>query len=97
MVFQPARRWLERLADRLVFGERISGYALIRRFGTLLETAVPESDLAGRVADTARQGLDARWAAVWILSTDGSRADLAGTAGTISRSRPPRTSGSPRH
>jgi len=32
MVFGPARRWLERLADRWVFGERLSGYELLRRF-----------------------------------------------------------------
>jgi signal transduction histidine kinase len=35
------------------------------------------------VAGAARQGLDARWAAVWILSPDGTRADLAAVAGAI--------------
>ncbi len=37
MLFQPARRRLERLADHLVFGDRLSGYELIRNFGASIE------------------------------------------------------------
>jgi signal transduction histidine kinase len=83
MLFQPARRRLERLADRLVFGERISGYALIGDFGSALEAAVPPAVLAPRLAETVHRGLDARWASVWILGPDATYAELVGASGDI--------------
>ncbi len=61
MVFGPLRRWLERLADRWVCGERLSGYELLRRFGATLEETFALEQLAPRVAATIRQGLDVRW------------------------------------
>jgi hypothetical protein len=33
VAFNPARRWLERLADRWVFGQRMAGHELIARWG----------------------------------------------------------------
>jgi signal transduction histidine kinase len=83
MLFQPARRRLERLADRLVFGERISGYTLIRDFGGTLQAAVPPAELAPRLAEAARRGLHAHWASVWILGSDATYADLVGASGDV--------------
>ena len=64
LAFQPVQRRLERLADRWVFGQRLDGYAVITRFGTLLETSPGAADLLPRLADAIRQGLDLEWVRV---------------------------------
>ncbi len=57
LAFQPARRRLEALADRWVFGERLGGYELLARFGATLEETFDPEDLFARLADTVRRGL----------------------------------------
>jgi signal transduction histidine kinase len=69
MVFQPARRRLERLADRWIFGERMTGYELLSRFGAAMEHTMDLGGLLPRLAETVRRGLGLRWARV-ILSLD---------------------------
>ena len=64
MVAAPLRRRLERLADRLVFGRRLSGYELISQLGTRLEASPGPEDVASTVAAAVRLGLDARWVRV---------------------------------
>ena len=39
VVFQPARRAVEGLASRLVYGERLTGYQAVSRLGVSLEEA----------------------------------------------------------
>jgi signal transduction histidine kinase len=68
LVFQPARRRLEALADRWVFGERPSRYELLTRFGAELERTIDPDVLLPRLAETAQGGLDARWARVLLRS-----------------------------
>jgi signal transduction histidine kinase len=63
-VFQPVRRWLERVADRIVFGERVNRYQLLTSFGASLEQTVGLHDLLPRLAETVRLGLAARWVRV---------------------------------
>lgn len=81
LVAAPARRRLERLADRLVFGRRVSGYELIARLGARLEAAPGAEDVAGTVAADVRAGLDARWVKV-VLDEVGRT--VAGSAGQVS-------------
>jgi signal transduction histidine kinase len=64
LAFQPAQRRLERLADRWVFGQRLDGYAVITRFGALLETSPGAADLLPRLADAIRLGLELEWVRV---------------------------------
>jgi hypothetical protein len=45
VAFQPVQRRLERLADRWVFGARLDGYAVLTRFGSMLETSPGPADL----------------------------------------------------
>jgi signal transduction histidine kinase len=66
LAFQPARRRLETLADRWVFGERLGGYELLTRFGTTLEETFDPEELFARLADTVRRGLRVRWARVLV-------------------------------
>ena len=64
MVAAPIRRRFERLADRLVFGRRLSGYELIGQLGARLEASPGPEDVAGTVAAAVRAGLGARWVRV---------------------------------
>lgn len=65
IAFQPVRAGLERLASRLVYGHRLSGYQAVSRLGSSLEAAAPEQ-AAALLAATVRQALDAKWARVVI-------------------------------
>jgi signal transduction histidine kinase len=65
IAFQPVRAVVERLASRLVYGERLSGYQAVSRLGSGLEAATPER-AAAMVAAIVRQALDAKWARVVI-------------------------------
>jgi signal transduction histidine kinase len=64
LVFQPARRRLEQLADKLVFGPRLGGYELISQLGARLETSTGAEDVASTVAAAVKSGLGARWVRV---------------------------------
>jgi signal transduction histidine kinase len=64
ILFQPARRRLERLADRLVFGQRLSGYELISQLGVRLQSRIAAEDVADSVAGAVRDGLGASWVRV---------------------------------
>jgi signal transduction histidine kinase len=66
LAFQPARRRLEALADRWVFGERLGGYELLTRFGATLEESFDPDDLCARLATTVKRGLRVEWARVLI-------------------------------
>ena len=72
MVAAPIRHRLERLADRLVFGQRLSGYELISQLGTRLEASPGPEDVASTVAAAVRLGLNARWVRV-SLGQQGQR------------------------
>jgi signal transduction histidine kinase len=73
IAFQPVRAFVERLASRLVYGERLSGYQAVSRLGSGLEAAAPEQ-AAAMVAAIVRQALDAKWARVVIA---GARPTIA--------------------
>ncbi len=66
LAFQPLRRWLERLADRWVFGERVNRYRVLTEFGAGLEHTVAVPELLPRLAQTVLQGLRAPWVRVTV-------------------------------
>jgi len=68
--FQPLRRRLDRLADRLVFGERVNRYQLLTAFGASLEQTVELGELLPHLADTVRRGLAAPWVRVALPGMD---------------------------
>ena len=80
LVFQPARRRLEVVADRLVFGQRLSGYELISQLGARLESSPPAEDVAQTVATAVQAGLGARWVRVLLNSPDKQPLVAAGIA-----------------
>lgn len=83
LVFQPLRRRLEAAADRWVFGERVSGFQLLTRFGATLEHAYDLTELAPRLAAATVDGLGVRWARVEVCLTgvDDRTLELLGAAG----------------
>ncbi len=64
LLFQPARRRLERAADRWVFGTRTDPTRLVARLGADLEGTVELESLLPRMADTLQEGLGLTWARV---------------------------------
>lgn len=64
VLFQPLRAWLQRLVNRLMYGERDDPYAVLARFGQHLEaTLVPDAVLPAMV-ETVTQALKLPYAAV---------------------------------
>jgi signal transduction histidine kinase len=80
LVFQPARRRMERLADRWVFGTRADPDRLITDLGEALAGTFDLSELLPRMASTLEEGLGVRWARV-RLETEGGRARAEQSAG----------------
>lgn len=61
VVAAPARRRLERLANRLVFGARLTGYELISDLGARLESSVAPDEVTREVVAAIRDGVGAQW------------------------------------
>lgn len=69
--FQPARRWLDRAADRWVFGERLGRYEALTRLGAVLEEANEPEGLLPQLAATVRRALGLAWSRVTIKTGAG--------------------------
>src|SRR3989304_175773 len=67
LLFQPVRSRLEALADRWVFGERVSGYDLLIRLGASLRETVGVGGVLPRLAAPLRAGLGLRWVRVRLI------------------------------
>jgi signal transduction histidine kinase len=73
IAFQPARRRLQAVADRWVFGARPSKYDAVTDFGETIEQAAEPGELLPRLVETIRTAARLTWVAVSI--DDGSRAE----------------------
>lgn len=82
-VFQPVRRWLERLADRRVFGERVNRYQLLTTFGSRLEQAVDLRVLVPQLAETVHRGLAASWVRVSLPGVHATAGAVSGEAALV--------------
>jgi signal transduction histidine kinase len=76
MVFQPARRRLEHVADRWVFGERLSGYHALQKLGAALETTVDPAVLGLQLATTVKSALGLRWVRISAMRSGGDETRL---------------------
>ncbi|MFC5148417.1 sensor histidine kinase [Streptomyces aureoversilis] len=77
-LFQPLRARLNALAERRVFGKRLSRFELLVQFGTTLEHAYDLDRLAPQLANGLREGLNLQWVAV-RLGGDGLPVSAAGS------------------
>lgn len=66
IAFQPARMWLERLADRLVYGRRLGGYEVMRRLGAAFDKTLELEAVGPRLAQAVADGLGAKWVHVYV-------------------------------
>lgn len=80
LLVAPARRRLERLADRLVFGAPVDRDQLVDDVGRRLAGGPPPDDAVSAVADAARRGLRAAWVRVRIGDRTASEPPGEGTA-----------------
>ena len=62
LMFQPARRRLQGVADRWVFGVRPSKYEAVTEFGETIEQAVDPEELLSQLVETIRSALRLDWA-----------------------------------
>jgi signal transduction histidine kinase len=69
LVFQPARRRLEDLADRWVFGGRDTPVEAIQSFGTSAAARPQPGDIATELAAVAMRALRLQWARVEVDAT----------------------------
>jgi signal transduction histidine kinase len=79
ILFQPARRRLQALADRWVFGARPTKYEAITDFGVTIEQATEPSELLPRLVETIKSAIRLTW--VTVSLDDGSRAETGAVAG----------------
>lgn len=68
LVFAPARRWVQRTADRWLFGPRPSGEELLAGYGTTLTGAADPESVAGQLAATVQRGLRLQWVEVEVAA-----------------------------
>lgn len=67
--FQPARRRLQRIADRWVFGERPTALEAIATFEESLGGGNTVDEVAGRLAELVRSAARLQWTAVTVPPT----------------------------
>jgi signal transduction histidine kinase len=81
IVFEPLRQQLQRLVNRLMYGERDDPYAVLTRLSNMLERSSVPADILPAVAATLGQALKLPYAAIWIHENGVERsAAVYGTA-----------------
>jgi signal transduction histidine kinase len=70
VAFQPVRDRANRLANRLVYGERATPYEVLARFGERVGETYASDDVLPRVARVIAEGTSAQRADVWLRLGD---------------------------
>jgi signal transduction histidine kinase len=66
IAFQPVRAWVQRLANRLVYGRRATPYQVLADFAGRMAGAYAAEDLLPRMARILAEGTGATRADVWL-------------------------------
>jgi signal transduction histidine kinase len=66
LAFQPVRRQMQRLANRIVYGERATPYEVLADLGERLAGEYSVEDVVVRVASTLATGVAAERVVVWL-------------------------------
>jgi signal transduction histidine kinase len=80
LAFQPARRWAQRAADRLVYRGRATPYEVLTEFGENLSETYGADDVLPRLARVLGEGVGAARARVWLGAGSGRRLVATWTA-----------------
>lgn len=84
ILFQPMRESLQRLANRLVYGERDEPYAVLSGLGERLEGALAPNAVLETIVETVREALRLPYAAIMLREDD--RYVLGAASGTVCES-----------
>ena len=76
VTFQPARAWLTRFANRIVYGKRATPYEVLTEFSERVGDAYADEDVLPRMARVLGEGIGAERADVW-LAVDHELHDVA--------------------
>jgi signal transduction histidine kinase len=68
LAFQPARRWAQRLANRVVYGKRATPYEVLADLGGRLANEYAADDVLDRIAAVVADGVGAQRSVVWLLA-----------------------------
>jgi len=71
VAFQPAKERLQRLANRLVYGERFTPYEVLADFSERMAAALSIEDILPRMAEAAARGVGAVRSQVRVFLADG--------------------------
>jgi signal transduction histidine kinase len=66
LAFQPVRRWAQRVANRLVYGERATPYEVLHEFSERVAGSFGSEDVLSRMATILGEGTGADRAQVWL-------------------------------
>jgi signal transduction histidine kinase len=77
LAFQPARRRAQRLADRLVYGERATPYEVLSEFSERIGHTYANDELLPRMAQALAEGTGASRVDLWVRIGDELRAEAA--------------------
>jgi signal transduction histidine kinase len=66
VAFQPARQWMQRAANRVVYGRRASPYEVLAELSARAGEVYAPDDVAPRIARALAEGTGAQRAEVWI-------------------------------
>jgi signal transduction histidine kinase len=72
VLFQPARVWARRLANRLVFGERATPYEVMAGFSERVADAVSTEEVLPQMAEAAGTGVGAAEVTIRVALPDGA-------------------------
>jgi signal transduction histidine kinase len=75
VAFQPVREWIQRFANRLVYGQRATPYEVLSEFSSRMAGAYESEDLLPRMARILGEGTGAGSARVWLKVGDELRAE----------------------
>ena len=70
IAFQPVREWVQRIANRLVYGQRATPYEVLADFAGRMAGAYAAEDLLPRMARILAEGTGAARADVWLKNGD---------------------------
>ena len=70
----PVRSWMQRRLHRALFGDRERQFTMLSELGAQLEQAGDPRELLTRLAEAVRDGLDASWVRIRLVSTDAALA-----------------------
>jgi signal transduction histidine kinase len=74
VVFQPLKERVQRLANRLVYGERTTPYEAVTRFSEHMAASYGGSEMLTRMAEVVARGTGAEQVNVWLRVGDQLRA-----------------------